>query len=218
MLIIKNAIIIFLFMVLILISGCDLSQGQTPAKASGSPAGTSPVMSKPPPASNITLPPEAVYIEDVVLEADLIVIGEITSQKYEVINEKIGRMIYTLNTLSVEKTIKGDSTKKEVLIKVLGGNNREIALPYLEGHSFAITDKTLICLKNETDNTYDVISKESSDGLLWLDSKVNKFSQGSDLKIVLGWVILVMKKYDIPIVLPQKDMPFLPGAPTKGPR
>jgi hypothetical protein len=225
----KDVLLIFFVLTCVLISGCAYSQNQTPATNESPSINTTSVISKSPQIMQGKLPPEAAGMENVVLKADLIVIGEITAQKYETISEKLGKMTYTLYTLTIEKTIKGDPDIKEVFIKVSGGKNGDFIAIQMSGPVLAITDKTLICLKNESDKTYyssfsfskdsgDVQRIGESDGTLWINSKVNGISSGNSLDKVLGWVILVMKKNDIPIVLPEKDRPFLPGAPTNRPK
>ncbi|MBN1190220.1 MAG: hypothetical protein JXA46_10740 [Dehalococcoidales bacterium] len=207
--------IVLTAVIFVLVSGCDYSETNTPAASSAVTSNTKTMISKPPPTFDITLPTEAANIENVVLAADLIVIGEITGIKYEVVEEEIGRLIYTIYTLKIEKTIKGDEKIKEVYFWALGGNNGETAMVYIFHHKFDITDRLMICLQKRPDDTYDVLFNDGSNGQLWLESKVWKMSY--DMDTVLGWVILVMKKNNIPIVLPQKDRPLLPGVTTKMP-
>jgi hypothetical protein len=95
-----------------------------------------------------------------VTKADLIALGTITQQKYDIQteiicadNEFTRKGAYTVFTLSVEKVIKGNPDTKSASIKVEGGPiNGMYQLP--TGRYFRISDHVLVGLIRQKGNVY----------------------------------------------------------------
>ena len=140
-----------------------------------------------------------------ILNSDIIVYGTITGEKTEVVTvgegERVGKNVYTMLTLTVEKTIKGDSGNKEVLIKQWGGRTPEVTTdpgwPYLQ-----TADKALLCLVKEEGSIYKVQSK----GLLWIDSKYAKTIDITFQEVICR-TTEIMRKNNIPIALKPEEIP-----------
>ena len=137
-------------LILLVILGCSVSNETT---------GTTP--------SNSGITPDP--MTDMVIKADLIVLGTITEKRYDVVTivseNSTGKFAYTLFTLSVEKVIKGNPDTKEVSIKVEGGPIGEVyQLP--TGAYFSISDRVLVLLHLEEGNVYT----KPYGGIVWSES------------------------------------------------
>ncbi len=149
-------------------------------------------------------------LTDVVVNADLIVLGNITDKRYDVVSvvsgNVTGKFAYTIYTLSVEKVIKGDPATKQVFIKVEGGWTGDA---WQGSKGCSITDRMLVCLRKTEGNVYTVRPVDS--GVLWSESSVISpqviIRNGvvMDLEKWLGEIIVIMKANNIPIALPESE-------------
>ena len=237
-------ILVAIFLIILLsVSGCAREQQATePTGVPSSPPITEPSTapsSKPSiggggPASTVVPSDPQKSFEDAVLNADLIVSGNITGQRYEVVtiappkpaegiadnttgrlgvytdNTTPGKYVYTIFTLTVEKVIKGDPAVKEVLIRVPGGYIGEIYQVPIGGY-FLISDNVLLSLHREADNVFTL----PSPGLVWQTGRT--IISKPDLSQVIGHVIQVMMANNIPIALPPSEWPPLPVSPVQRP-
>jgi hypothetical protein len=150
-----------------------------------------------------------------VVKADLIVLGSITDKRY---GKSEG--IFTDFTLTIEKVIKGDDSLKEVLVRCDGGiyDNRTLH-PIDLGPNFSISDKIIVCLKKiDVDNTYipfHIKPYPIEDGVSWIESKT--LHTEATIEEVIARLVLIMKANNIPIALPESEIPPLPGT-TKKPK
>jgi hypothetical protein len=234
---IKTISLLILFtLILILLSGCDKSQGetQTPPLSSTSspmitlqpsnPAENPSVLSE---TSTILAPHNAQpiegdwidiskvdsIIENNVIKADFIILGTITNFRYEKANDQSGNAVYTIFTLSVEKMFKGDPNTKEVLIKLPGGilNDETGKYDILPSRGyFSLTDKALVCLKKGEDDYYLVMIPL---GTLWAkkaDGNEFVMSKPNGERMTLDWMMgfisKTMRENNIPIVLPSDEI------------
>ena len=151
---------------------------------------------------------------DAVVNADLIVSGNVTDKRYDIITHQTGNFTgkhaYKIFTLSVEKVIKGDPTTKEVLIRVPGGPIGQLYQGPPEWY-FSISDQLLVSLHREEGNVDTVSSPE----LVWILGPT-RITQ-PDLPVVIGRVIKIMKANNIPIALPESEWPPLPTGSIKRP-
>lgn len=112
----------------------------------------SPVPSGTPPPSGQGLM-EKLTLEELTARADSIMVGEVTDIAcYE---ENKGN-IYTLITLSVGQTVKGES-EEEVVIKVPGGEVGENRLIVEDSPSFQLGERAVVFLKEGGDNKFSVV-------------------------------------------------------------
>ncbi len=160
--------------------------------------------------------------EDAVLNAELIVSGNITDKRYELVpyetksisgadnttqqdygvtagNITQGKA-YTIFTLAVKKVIKGDLATKQIFVKVPGGYIGEVyQVP--TGDYFQISDHVLVMLHREDDNIF-TISR-----LAWLRGSV--IISEPELNDVIVRVIQVMRANNVPVALPEAEWPPL---------
>lgn len=143
---------------------------------------SSPVSNQPDPLTNT------------VLQAELIVLGNITDKRYEVItvsqgDNRTGEFTYTIFTLSVGKMIKGDPELKQVFIKVAGGLAQNPTGPWY----FSVADRVLVSLHQEDGNIYTLLSP----GVLWI--RGTTIVSSATLQEVLGRVVQIMMANNVPI-------------------
>jgi hypothetical protein len=150
-----------------------------------------------------------------VLNADIIVLGTITGEKYEEVtvtnNGGTGTFTYVIYTLSIEKVIKGDAGLKEVFIKEEAG--------VVDGGQwyFNLNERTLICLHEINAGFYapKYSPANTVPDVLWMkgDTRVSSTS----LDDVIGRVIVIMQANKIAITLPHSEWPPLPTGGVKWP-
>jgi hypothetical protein len=208
--------ILTLFTVGFMITGCQVPE----ASLVSSPPSLSLTTSSISPSKTPVLPTE--YLKDplngIVVKADCIVSGNITSQRLETVPQGSGTFTYTYSTLTIDKVIKGDSETKELIIKTHGIAFGETQLQ--------VAAKYLICLHKigddlfapeygpmPTSGTFPIDSTDA--GVLWVKSKT--VSTRNPLDEVVGRVIQIMRANNIPVALPQDQWPPLPIGPVKLP-
>ncbi len=94
---------------------------------------------------------EQLTLDELTAKADSILVGEVTDITYY--QEGEGN-IYTLVTLSMDQTIKGE-TQEEVVIKLPGGEVGRLRLWVSDTPSFKLGEKAVVFLEKE-ENTFDV--------------------------------------------------------------
>ena len=194
----KNRIFIILALLLILpFSSCAHQETPT-ANKPNLPEAQSPNMSLPAPSIFMPSDPDA-ELKKIVIKSDLIVLGEISDKRYEVVTAEsgntTGKFTYTIFTLSIEEVIKGDLTTKQVFIKTIE--------PY-----FLIKDRILTLLNRGNDNYYTLA------GLQWFESPSTGAYAVVKLQEAIGRIIKIMKENDIPIAL---KITYLPPPPPPVP-
>jgi hypothetical protein len=159
-------------------------------------------------------------------KADLIALGTITNNKYEIADELSAdncysrKSAYTSFTLSVEKVIKGNTDAKEVLIRVEGG---PIGGKYLlpTGRYFRISDHVLVGLIEQKDGAYTLFEtpqynngkfSRSNDSVFWIHGIT--ISRAS-LKETTGRIVKIMLAQNIPVAL--KEPVPMPAEAVKRP-
>jgi hypothetical protein len=158
-------------------------------------------------------------IENNVIKADFIILGTITDFRYEKANDLSGNAVYTIFTLTAEKTIKGDPNTKEVFIKLPGGiirgtvgtdgKSKDFEELPSRGY-FHITDKVLVCLQKGEVDYYCVMIPlgtlwaKTFDGNEFVLSKPN--GERMTLKWMMGFTIKTMRENNIPIGLPPNEI------------
>lgn len=170
-----------------------------------------------------------------ITSADLIVYGTITDYRYEVeeigSGENAGKSAYTIFTLTVEKTIKGATEDKEVLIKVEGGEIKGAKIKDAKtggyrtgdvyqvplGHYFEMNEQLLICLKQVKGQPYTVLHR----GVIWQETEIYRSGAKPREYVTfqesLGRTIKTMRLNNIPIALPENERPPEPVGPTTRP-
>lgn len=218
-----------LFVSIVLISGCAREKPVTkPAPANSPPASSNISIGGGGPAETIAPSDPQEAFKNAVLNADLIVSGNITSQRYEVVtvappkpvgdnatgalgaysaNVTSGKFVYTIFTLTVEKVIKGGPATKEVLIKAPGGYTGDI-YQGPTGWYFKISDQLLVGLHRESDNIYTVLHS----GVFWLQGSA---TPRAPLQAALGNVVKSMLEQNIPVALPPDKRPDIPTGPVR---
>jgi hypothetical protein len=149
-------------------------------------------------------------LKDRVLNADLIVSGNITDQRSEMTNTVQGR-IDTIYSLTVDKAIKGDPSAKEIFVRVPGGT--------LDGKTYSIAGVVhysihtilLSCLHKEADGIYTILP----DGVVWEENKT--VSMNVPITDAIGRVVKILIAFNIPVALPAQDIPPLPVGPVQRP-
>jgi hypothetical protein len=210
--------LILLFLVPVILSayGCGREKQSTePTTTPSAPPVTGPVTVPPSqpsaggggPASTVIPSDPEENFKNAVLNADLIVSGNITSLRYEVIkvesaNVTPGKYAYTIFTLTVDKVIKGYPNTNEVLIKLPGGYIGEIYQVPIMGY-FSISDQVLLTLHREADDVFTV----TSPSLVWIRGKTAMSEP--ELSDVIVRVIRIMRANNIQIALPEAEWPPL---------
>jgi hypothetical protein len=229
-----RAFILVFTIIIFLLVGCN-NKNQTGTTVS-SPINTI-VISTPPatsisaitPSSN-TIPPstsdiEAAkansIIENNVIKADFIILGTITDFRYEKANDQSGNAVYTIFTLTIEKTIKGDPDTKEVFIQLPGGivNDETGYYEVLPSRGyFSKDEKVLICLTKGENDYFSVMVPL---GMLWAKLANGKeiiFEKANGEKLTLEWlmgfIIKTMRANNIPISFPQQEPIPEPAEPV----
>jgi hypothetical protein len=202
------------------ISGCD--SNKEPVVSTGTPANSTPFTSIP---FTLTPSPTKPFPSDlattsndpwtnVVVKADLIVSGNITDLKYDVIMDEEGMPtnVNTIYTLSVDKIIKGDPNIKEVFIKAGGGKIGNFTVVAQPGYAFKVSDEVLVCLNSEGKNIYIIpLDGFPPGGLLWRKSSG---IHSPDIQQTIGRIVNIMRDNNIPVALPEKDIPAIPIGPV----
>ena len=100
---------------------------------------------------------------------------------------------------------------KEVFIKTDGGKIGDSEVFVEPGFRFRISDEMLACLHNEGNNTYTIFLyglPPDTGGVLWYNGPGE---HPPDIQKTIGRVINIMLANNIPIALPEKDRPPMPG-------
>jgi hypothetical protein len=224
----KNIVFTILLAIFLILPFSSCAPKETPtANEPILPETQSPNVTKPPPP--IPSPPDP--LTDMVIKADLIVLGTITDKKYEIVtvsptdnasqeakagepksgststeNITLGKFTYTIFTLSVEKVIKGDPTTKQVFIKTIGGEE--------VGSYFLFKDRILALLNRLDDNIYTVPRY----GIMWFESPTARAESVVKLQDAIGRILKIMTVNNIPIALPPSEWPPLPATGPVSPQ
>jgi hypothetical protein len=202
--------VLLLTLVILTLSGCTTTKPTTSNKTDTSilPIPTTTTLSPTPPTK---VDPWT----DIVIKVELIVTGNITNQKYEVITvesgNNTGKRAYTIYTLSVEKVIKGYSDTKEVSLCLAGGLIDDKVFQSYPVPNFYLADKILVCLSKKSNNMYDVLA------VLWLETSVIPITPVINLRDTIGRILKIMLDNHLPITLPENERPPIPSGPTTRP-
>jgi hypothetical protein len=197
----------------IFIIGCENPEA-VPNVSNSPPTSLSPSPSFSPSKTPI-LPTE--FLKDplngMVVQADVIVFGNISAQRYETVaqGDRGGSFTYTYSTLSVDKILKGDPNSRQIIIKTAG-----IAVGVT---NIQLAEKLLICLHKGNDNIYTpepgpmptsgmVPIDSTTGGIIW--EKSSTVSTSPSIENALGRVIQIMRANQIPVALPIDQWPSLP--------
>jgi hypothetical protein len=202
-----NYYIIIIFIISVLFSGCTIDQSTQ--NLSSAPSSTNSDNNSIYPTTSPTSSTES--LADKVVQADLIVLGTITDLSDEYPGHKDNATgFYNYFTLSIEKTIKGDTKLKSIYIRCYGKMRGTQTVAIINGYpDFALADHVISCLKRIEADIYEpLITQRHDEGFIWIEGKTLRTEATSDE--VIARVILIMKANNIPIALPQNEIPPLP--------
>lgn len=113
----------------------------------------------PKPSTTSSVPSPSLMIklslEELVNQADWIVVGTVTSQKSDWNTEH--SQIHTQVTVAIEEWVKGEPRDNEIIIKIPGGQVGEVSQMVGGSANFRIGEKVLVFLQTQDDDTISVV-------------------------------------------------------------
>jgi hypothetical protein len=161
--------------------------------------------------SSCCKPPTYGTLEYAVINADIIAHGVITKREYKELKDYLVTT-NTIYTLSLDKVIKGNTNKKEILIKREGGvlPNGGTMEPFdSSDYGYDLFEEVLGCFQI-ADNTYYC---HAIRGGMWMKSDEKFMSKPTSLEERTGQILKIMYVNDLPISLPKSEWPSYPTGP-----
>jgi len=123
-------------------------------------------------------------LENLTKRADIIIIGTVKEINSRWNKDKTSIWIFV--KINLEENIKGNNAKKEIFIRVLGGEVKDIGMAVSNSPEFKVDERYLCFLQKDTDSTFAVTGWESGkfvskDGV-W-QNKTSKISNSQIIEL-----------------------------------
>ena len=102
---------------------------------------------------------ESNSLENLMDRAEIIIIGTVAEINSQWNKDKTS--ILTFVKINIEENIKGNNAKKEIIIRVLGGEVDDIGLDVSNSPKFKVDQQYLCFLQRDTDDTFAVTGWEA---------------------------------------------------------
>ena len=125
---------------------------------------------------------ESNSLENLMDRAEIIIIGTVAEINSQWNKDKTS--ILTFVKINIEENIKGNNAKKEITVRVLGGEVEEIRMHVSNSPEFKVGERYLCFLQKDTDNTFAITGWEAGKFISENGYWTNKTSKISYAKIV----------------------------------